>query len=63
MNCNKNDVITVTKALLYFGVNIDCCGWYVCDCCDGKKVGTKKEFRHDKSCPILVAQDILTRFK
>ena len=64
---NKEDVVKVAKALLEFGVHSESYGdsypydAYECDCCDAHWTPLKEDFRHNVDCPILVAQDLLTR--
>jgi len=67
---NKEDVITIAKALVNGFVEWDCAGsafsdfdGYECGFCDADKVENCNDIKHDLDCPVLVAQDILTNHK
>lgn len=64
---NKQDVLTLAKTILddpieyyesYFR------SYYFCRYCDAKIrkfSGDRKDIKHDSTCPMLIAQDIMTR--
>ena len=68
--CNflKEDVLKLAETI------VDCpveyqdgdYGSYYCNYCEAEldcKVGGIKDFKHNLNCPVLIAQDILTRSK
>jgi len=63
----SDDVITVAKALVSDPLRYmdgDYTPYYFCIYCDAELKGysaTEKDFKHDPDCPVLVAQDLLTR--
>lgn len=67
---NKDDVITVAKAMVNGFVEWDCdgsafwdCAGYKCNFCDADKAENSNDIKHELDCPVLVAQDILTNHK
>jgi len=65
-NFNKQDVITIAKALMEDPLNYmdsDFIPFYYCKYCDAELYGyaaSEKDFMHKLNCPVLIAQDILT---
>lgn len=69
---NRQDVITVAQAMVdnsvYF-MDSDYGDFYYCNHCDAKLDVdynksihcNRKDFKHDTNCPVLVAQDLLTK--
>jgi len=63
---NKKDVKIVAKAIVNTELGYiedDISGYYYCTYCNKEHHtwGLSKNFKHDISCPVLVARDILTR--
>ena len=64
---NKKDVICLAKTILENFIDYndgDFESYYCCEYCDAKLKGYSvnfKDFKHDLNCPVLIAQDILTR--
>jgi len=64
---NKEDVLIVAKAvtenpLRYVDKDLD--SYWYCEFCNSKLeeyFGNPDDFIHDINCPVLIAQDILTR--
>jgi len=65
-NFNKDDVITIAKAVMKEPLNYmdgDFMPYYYCKYCDAEEAGygvRERDFMHDLNCPVLIAQDILT---
>ena len=67
--CNflKDDVLILAKAIASEPLTYmdgDFIPWFFCHYCDAEFRGyniNAKDFKHDTDCPVLIAQDILTR--
>ena len=60
---SKSDVITMAKALsedciTFSGEGYD--EYFLCNFCYNSSIN-KCDIKHEKDCPVLIAQDILTR--
>ena len=62
---SKSDVITMAKTILDTCICVNgenSRDYYYCNHCNGKSVNDYDEtIKHEKDCPVLIAQDILTR--
>jgi len=67
--CNflKEDVSKIAKAIVFEPLTYmdgDYTPYYFCHFCESELKGytvNPEDFKHDVDCPVLVAQDILTR--
>ena len=60
---SKSDVITMAKALSEDCIEFSGSGndeYFLCNFCYGRSIN-KNDIKHYKDCPVLIAQDILTR--
>ena len=66
-NFNKEDVLILAKAIMedpLVHMDGDFTPYYFCNYCDAELHGIQYDagdFKHDLNCPVLIAQDILTK--
>ena len=65
MEFRKEDVILLAKAVRDNSISFQdggqwCADGYKCNHCFGERTDTEEEFKHEISCPVLVAKDLLT---
>lgn len=66
-NFSKSDVLILAKAIIedpVLTMSGDFVTYLYCEYCDAELHGYQysvKDFKHNIKCPVLVAQDILTR--
>lgn len=65
--CNfaKKDVLALAAAITREPLDYydgDFIPYFMCDYCSAKGYGVRRnDFKHDLDCPVLIAQDVLTR--
>lgn len=61
---SKEDVLKMARAICDDPLECMSGGYtpfFFCNFCASEHSGDEKNFKHDLNCPVLIAQDILTR--
>ena len=68
MSFKKEDVLILANAIIddfavsdWAGDSFGDFNGYICEYCYCEKSEEAKDLKHDLDCPVLVAQDVLTR--